>query len=180
MGRHTAVLAGLALGLATAAPAMAESFVFSYDAATPETQRVAGRGLTFLFDRSLFGGAKLRRLYATTDPAGAALKPASDGELGAARGRLRELGGGDVYRIVADKDGAPLIRALCRGATRGWLAVSPVKSGAPLRLNAFGAADDGQPAHCLTLDYQYRGEWRMPDGRGVRLREDQDNPVYPE
>ena len=74
-------------------------------------------------------------------PVGAAdVKPASEGELGP--GGLTGLIGNAperaLYEIEPKGDGRALIRALCPGADRVFLAFGPITAEQPLRIHALG------------------------------------------
>ncbi|MGH6971191.1 MAG: hypothetical protein ACREEQ_06225 [Caulobacteraceae bacterium] len=146
--------------------------IFSYDAADAATRRVAG-DLTFQFRQRLFF-QKVLDLRSTEGRAAADLKPANERVLG--RGGLSRLIGADaherdLYAVEPDAQGTELIRALCPGSTKAWLAFGRLKAGAPLRVDVLGDNPAGGGARlCQRLDFAFRGEWTAPQGSGVSNR----------
>ena len=159
----------LALALAligvSAGPAAAAKHVYSYDSATPLTRKMTENGLTFVFDKGLMT-QKVLSLIETHDVGQAELKPASERDLGP--GGLtaligREARERDLYEITSKGDGVALRRALCRGSDRAWLAFGKLKVGEDLRVRALGHDPvTGATRLCLTLDYNFHGEWALP------------------
>ena len=157
------VLAGLALGTA----AHAERRMFSYDPISPDAKRLTGAGLTVLFDQGLLG-AKPVKVLATGVPAQGLLRRGKESDLGP-KG-LAGLEGVDADAALYEIDpkaeqGKIYIRAFCPGATRLWLSFSRLAVHRDLRVQAFG--DDpkgGQTRLCGTLDFSFRGEWKLPSG----------------
>jgi hypothetical protein len=158
----------VAVTLALAAPAAAASRYFSYDPANDTTRRVAG-DLTFEFTQR-FVWVKLLSVLSTEGHATAALRPASEGALGPG-GLSRVIGVAaherDLYEVQSADQGGEMIRAFCPGSTHAWMAFGRVAEGVPLRVLVIGdAPDGGGRAHlCQTLEFFFRGEWRVP-GRG--------------
>jgi hypothetical protein len=161
----------LAFAVATAAvvgaaqPAAAGVRVFSYDAGNDVTRKVAG-DLTFQFNQRLIFTTVLS-IRSTEGRASADLKPADEHALGG--GGLNRLIGSsaqerDLYEVKADEDGAELIHAFCPGSSRAWLAFSRLVEGRPLRVQVIGDAPKGAAGArlCHTLDFNYRGEWKLP------------------
>ena len=58
-----------------------------------------------------------------------------------------------------DGDGRGLARALCPGSDEVWLIMSRVRAPRPLTMQAVGRWSDGAYRHCVTLTYEWRGEW---------------------
>jgi hypothetical protein len=150
----------LAAGLAAAAPAEASVRLFSYDPADSVTRRAAG-ALTFEFNQGIIR-TRVRRISATLGQASAPLREADDGDLGA---RLETLigdtaGERDLYEVMAQDQGAAMIRAFCPGASRAWLAMGRLRANAPLRVHVLGAPQNGPARVCVTLNFEFRGEWR--------------------
>jgi hypothetical protein len=158
-----ALLACLA-GLALAGPATAVKRIYSYDSANPLTEQMTEAGLTFVFDRSLMS-TRVREIIETNDVGHAEVRPVSQSELGP--GGLEALIGAgaherDLYEIVPAGDGLALIKALCPGADRAWLAFGALRVDEPLRIHALGRdAASGRSRKCITLDYTYHGQWAL-------------------
>jgi hypothetical protein len=143
--------------------ASARRLIYSYDSTTPITRQMTENGLTFVFDKILIT-TRVYKIIETQDVGEADLKPASERDLGRSRSDLLGEAGRshDLYEITNADNGPALIRALCPGAERGFLAIGPLKSGRDLTVFAIGAAK-GRPAWlCETLDYGFHGEWRLP------------------
>jgi hypothetical protein len=162
-------LAVLASALLAAASAAAGVHMFAYDAANDATRRVSG-DLTFRFDqRVLF--TRVYDIRSTEGRASADLRPADEHALGP--GGLTRLIGTDaherdLYQVEPSAEGTALVHAFCPGSARAWLAFGRLAEGAPLRVRVLGDSPAGGPAHlCQTLDFAYRGEWRLPPGQGV-------------
>lgn len=161
----------LAVGIAAAAPsAHAETRMFSYDPISPDAKRLTGAGVTILFKDGLLGASRPIKVLATGVPAQALLKAARSKDLGP--GGLSAINGVDanaaLYAVDASAaQGKIYVRAFCPGSTKLWLSFSPIVVRYDLRIQAFG--DDpkttGQARLCGTLDFSYRGEWRLPDNR---------------
>jgi hypothetical protein len=158
-----AVLACLT-ALALAAPAAAAKRIYSYDSANPVTEQMTEAGLTFVFDHSLMS-TRVREIIETNDVGRAELQPAAPSVLGS--GGLAVLIGlgareRDLYEILPGGDGKALIKALCPGADRAWLAFGPLRVDTPLRIHALGRdAATGRSRKCITLDYTYHGQWAL-------------------
>jgi hypothetical protein len=159
---RAAMIAGLA-GLMLAGPAVAAKRIYSYDSANPLTEQMTESGLTFIFDRT-FMSTRVERILETHDVGAADVKPASEGELGP--GGLTALIGDaperSLYEIVPKGDGRALIRTLCPGADRAFLAFGPITAEQPLRIRALGHdAETGRSRLCITLDYAFHGQWSV-------------------
>ena len=159
--------------LAAAAPAAADSRYFSYDPANDATRRSAG-DLTFEFKQK-FVWVQVLSVRSTEGQASAQLRPADEHVLGAG-GLSRLIGAAaherDLYEVQPTDQGAEMIRAFCPGSTRAWMAFSRLAEGVPLRVQVLGDAPGGGRARvCQTLNFNYRGEWRLPPGQGVRERD---------
>jgi hypothetical protein len=163
-------LGACSLALA-ATPAEAKRRMFSYDPVTPVTQTLAEGGFTFIFEDGALGGQRVRTLLSTTASAEAALKPADEKDLGASLDALagHAVDSRDLYEILPDNEGAPLIRAACPGSDRAWLAFGKLRRVEDLRVEAFGrSTEGGKIHHCATLDFSWRGEWKLPERAGSR------------
>jgi hypothetical protein len=153
------------LVLAAATPAAATQHIYSYDSASPITEKMTESGLTFIFNKTLMG-VTLRRIVETNDVGSAELKPAPDSVLG--RGGFEKVIGPDsrerdLYEITDKADGKALRNALCRGSDHVWLAFGRLKLGQDLRVRALGHDPaSGKTRLCVTLDYSFRGEWALP------------------
>ncbi|MBC7670427.1 MAG: hypothetical protein H7236_18680, partial [Gemmatimonadaceae bacterium] len=65
------------------------------------------------------------------------------------------------------------IRAFCPGAKRLWLCFSRLATYRDLRVQAFGDDPKGGATRvCGTLDFSFRGEWKLPNGKGPDPMED--------
>jgi len=163
--RTPTALAAAVLALAAAGQAVAAKKVYSYDSASPLTQKMTENGVTFVFDKGLMT-QKVLKLIETHDVGQADLKPASEHDLGP--GGLtaligREAHERDLYEITPKGDGIALRRALCRGSDRAWLAFGKLKVGEDLRVQALGHDPVTGATHlCMTLDYSFHGEWALP------------------
>jgi hypothetical protein len=145
--------------------AIADQRIYSYDSATPITRKMTEGGVTFIFQKSLMG-TRVLSILETHDVGAADLRPADPMALG--HGGLHDLLGPnaqerDLYEITPAKDGKALSRALCHGADHVWLVFGPVKMGRDLRIHALGHDPvSGRTRVCITLDYQYHGQWALP------------------
>ena len=156
MHRLNALSLGLAAAVALAAPAPADTRFLSYNASDRVTPALT-KGVTLEVRRGLFGAVQVERLFSTT----------ARGTAGFTRGgpdaARRVLPDGatenDIYSVDQDGDGRGLSRALCPGAEEVWLIMSRVRAPRPLTMQAVGRWSDGAYRHCVTLSYEWRGEW---------------------
>jgi hypothetical protein len=167
----TAILA-LTLTLSAGA-AQAGVRIFSYDPANDVTRRTAGE-LTFEFNQRLLF-TRVLNIRSTEGEAAAALKPADEHALGGG-GLSRIIGSRaperDLYEVEPGEQGAAMIRAFCPGSTRAWLAFGRLAEGQPLRVQVIGDDPASRRARlCHTLDFNFRGEWKLPSGPGVPARD---------
>jgi hypothetical protein len=185
MSRRFAFVASVAALLLTAQPASAAVRVFSYDAGNDVTRRVAG-DLTFQFNQRLIFTTVLN-IRSTEGRASADLKPADEHVLGGG-GLSRLVGAGsqerDLYEVKAEGEGVELIHALCPGSSRAWLAFSRMVEARPLRVQVIGDTpgngSGGGGAHlCHTLDFNYRGEWKLPNPAPPIRPTDLKEPRFP-
>ncbi|MGE5502696.1 MAG: hypothetical protein ACM3W4_12330 [Ignavibacteriales bacterium] len=155
----------IALGLLAACPAhAADKGMVSYDANSPKARELTGEGLTFSYEKSLLH-TRVTAVRATAVPVGVVVSPLDDGRTA---GKLDRLAGedaklGTLYTIADSQDAQVMVQAFCPGSKTGWLSIGPIRHAEPLRVLAFG--DDpatGEPKLCATMDFQFRGEWRMP------------------
>ncbi|WP_421739810.1 hypothetical protein [Caulobacter sp.] len=168
----------LALSIVLAAATLssaahAERRMFSYDPISPDAKRLTGAGLTVLFEQGLLG-VKPIKVLATGVPAQGLLIKGREKDLGP-RG-LAGLDGvdakADLYEVDPKAEqGKVYIRAFCPGATRLWLSFSNIALRRDLRVQALGdvparagAEAPGQTRVCGTLDFSWRGEWKLPGG----------------
>ena len=84
---------------------------------------------------------------------------AADGPDAARRALPQGASENDIYAVDQDGDGRGLSRALCPGADEVWLIMSRVRAPRPLTMQAVGRWSDGAYRHCVTLSYEWRGEW---------------------
>jgi hypothetical protein len=156
---------GLALACLTTAAgvAHAERKMYSYDPISPDAKRLTGAGLTVLFDKKLTG-TRVTKVLATGVPVQGRLIDGREKDLGP--GGLKAMSGVDADAALYEiEQGKIYIRAFCPGATRLWLSFSRLAMHRDLRVQAFG--DDpkgGQSRLCGTLDFSFRGEWKLPSG----------------
>lgn len=172
------VLAGL-LAASGAGAAKASLRQLSYDPANAETKAAAG-GVTFLIDQGMFG-QRVLKMRATEAKATADLTRADPSVLG--RGALATLGPAArdraLYAITEKDDGPALVAALCPGSKHGWIALGRVAYGADLQAVVLGDPPGGGAARrCRTLDFSFRGEWRLPAGAGPAI-EAEGPPEFP-
>ncbi|HJV43395.1 hypothetical protein [Caulobacter sp.] len=192
---RTAIWGGAALALIAVSAARAETRMFSYDPISPDAKRLTGAGVTIVFDQGVLGGARPIKVLATGVPAEARLKGGRQRDLGP--GGLGAMEGVDADAALYEVDaqaaqGKVYARAFCPGSTRLWLSFSTIVVRRDLRIQAFGddpkAAKDsavkdsgGKARLCGTLDFSYRGEWRLPKGRAPDPMEDwTDSPQHPD
>jgi hypothetical protein len=156
MRRFIASALALTAVVSAAAPAQADTRFLSYNASDRITQALT-KGVTLEVRRGLFGAVQVERLYSTS----------ARGTAGFTRGgpdaARRALPPGatenDIYRVDQDGDGRGLARALCPGSDEVWLIMSRVRAPRPLTMQAVGRWSDGAYRHCVTLTYEWRGEW---------------------
>lgn len=182
---RSAVLAAAMIGAMSSA-AHAETRMFSYDPISPDAKRLTGAGVTLLFRDGLLGANRPIKVLATGVPAQAMLKEAKQKDLGP--GGLSAMSGVDsdaaLYEVDATAaQGKIYVRAFCPGSSRLWLSFSPIALRRDLRIQALG--DDprtpGKARLCGTLDFSYRGEWRLPkDRRPDPMSDWTDNPQHPD
>jgi hypothetical protein len=161
--------AAFTAAITSSTPAAAAVRIFSYDAANDGTRRVAG-DLTFQFNQRLIFTTILN-IRSTEGRASADLKPADDHVLGP--GGLNRLIGAtaqerDLYEVRGDAEGSDLVHAFCPGSSRAWLAFGRLVEGRPLRVQVIGDAPGGRAKLCHTLDFNFRGEWKLPPGPAVK------------
>ncbi len=189
-----AIWGGAALALMAVHAAGAETRMFSYDPISPDAKRLTGAGVTILFNQGLLGPGRPIKVLATGVPAEARLIGARQSDLGP--GGLSAMSGVDADAALFEVDskaaqGKIYVRAFCPGSTRLWLSFSTIVVRRDLRIQAFGddpkGAQDpakGGPATarlCGTLDFSYRGEWRLPKNRAPDPMSDwTDNPQHPD
>ena len=156
----------LAAALLAATPAAAaDKRMVSYDATSPSARSLTGAGLTFVFTKSFFR-TRVLAVRATAVPVGVLVEPSGDGAINRKLDALMgaEAGTGSLYAIKAGKEqGDVMVQAFCPGSTRGWLAIGSIAHARPLKVHAFG--DDpatGEVRLCSAMDFDFRGEWRMP------------------
>lgn len=161
---HRPAVLFLALA-AIATPALAaKQGMFSYYPTDDATRQLADSGFTLVFDRAVMGGVRLKKIMSTEAPASADLDFADDRDLGVPlRSLIGKSDASDLYVITDADQGPAMIRAFCPGSTKAWLAFGPVKVRRDLTINALG--DDpktGKARLCRTLEFTFRGEWKLP------------------
>ena len=178
--------ASAALSPLAASAARAETRMFSYDPISPDAKRLTGAGVTILFSQGLLGPGQPIKVLATGVPAEARLKDGRQKDLGP--GGLAAMDGVDANVSLYEVDnklaqGKIYVRAFCPGSSRLWLSFSTIAIRRDLRIQAFGddPKGDGKARLCGTLDFSYRGEWRLPKGRAPDPMSDwTDNPQHPD
>ena len=178
--------ASAALNMATVSATEAETRMFSYDPISADAKRLTGAGVTILFNQGLLGASRPIKVLATGVPAEARLKDGRQRDLGP--GGLSAMDGVDADAALYEVDakaaqGKIYVRAFCPGSTRLWLSFSTIALRRDLRIQAFGddpKAEGGKARLCGTLDFSYRGEWRLPKDRRPDPMEDwTDSPQHP-
>jgi hypothetical protein len=148
---------------AVAGPAAADTRYLAYDASDRVTQALT-RGITLEGDRGLFGAITVRRIISTSNRGSAVIR------IGGPDGARRVLPTGAteniLYTVSPEGDGRGLSRALCPGSDQAFLVLGRVRLGHPLTAQAVGRWADGTFRHCVTLSYNWRGEWATPPGGG--------------
>ncbi len=172
------MLACLAIG-ASAAAAHAERKMYSYDPISADAKRLTGAGLTVLFDKTLTG-TRVTKVLATGVPVQGRLIGGREKDLGP--GGLKAIEGVDADAALYEIDpkfeqGKIYIRAFCPGATRLWLSFGRLGVHRDLRVQAFGdtpkdGPNGGAARLCGTLDFSYRGEWKLPNSNRPDPMED--------
>lgn len=190
--------ASAGLNLLAASAARAETRMFSYDPISPDAKRLTGAGVTILFNQGMLGAGRPIKVLATGVPAEARLIGARQSDLGP--GGLSAMSGVDADAALFEVDakaaqGKIYVRAFCPGSTRLWLSFSTIVIRRDLRIQAFGDDPKAAPGGvndgvkgaaskarlCGTLDFSYRGEWRLPKNRVPDPMTDwSDNPQHPD
>ncbi len=182
-----AIVGGMALALVAASTASAETRMFSYDPISPDAKRLTGAGVTILFNQGMLGPGRPIKVLATGVPAEARLKDGRQKDLGP--GGLGAMKGVDADAMLFEVDtkaaqGKIYTRAFCPGSTRLWLSFSTILIRRDLRIQAFGddPKEAGKARLCGTLDFSYRGEWRLPRGRNAPdpMEDWTNNPQHPD
>lgn len=186
-----AIWGGVALALLAVTTARAETRMFSYDPISPDAKRLTGAGVTILFNQGLLGSGRPVKVLATGVPAEARLRDGRQKDLGP--GGLAAMAGVDADAMLFEVDakaaqGKVYVRAFCPGSTRLWLSFSTIAIRRDLRIQAFGddpkaEAPNGEKKArlCGTLDFSYRGEWRLPKNRAPDPMSDwTDSPQHPD
>ncbi|PIB90116.1 hypothetical protein [Caulobacter sp. FWC2] len=184
---RSAVWGGVALALLSTSAASAETRLFSYDPISADAKRLTGAGVTILFNQGFMGASRPIKVLATGVPAEARLKDGRQKDLGP--GGLKAMEGVDAEASLYEVDasaaqGKIYVRAFCPGSTRLWLSFSTIALRRDLRIQAFGddPKTEGKARLCGTLDFSYRGEWRLPRGRNGPdpMSDWTDSPQHPD
>ena len=176
MSRFVAVLSAavFAFALGGGSGAHADEQIYSYEPASPETRTFTQTGLSFAFERHVLGGTHITQVIQTGEYGAAALKPASENDLGA--GGLKTVLGaarpaGSLYRITSGLDGDAFVNAVCPGSERAWLSIGPLDRFQDLKVQAIGRKSGAPESHlCVTLEFTYRNDWKMPPRAPPRVR----------
>lgn len=145
--------------IAFAGPAAADTRYLAFDASDRITTALT-RGVTLEVERGLFGAVSVRRIISTSARGSATISRGGPDQ--ARRALPQGASESVVYSIAAEGDGRGLARALCPGAEATFLVLGRVQAGRPIVMQAAGRWADGQFRHCVTLNYNYRGEWALP------------------
>ncbi|WP_313575799.1 hypothetical protein [Brevundimonas sp.] len=146
---------------ALATPALADTRFLSFDARDRATQALT-RGVTLEVERGWFGATSVRNLFSSTSRGSARFERGGPDQVRRVLPQGAAVGG--VYSISTDGDGRALSRALCPGSDQTFIVVGRVRAGHPLTIETVGRWADGQFRHCVTLNYDYRGEWATMQG----------------
>ena len=150
-------VAAAVVAVSAAAPAHADTRYLSYNASDRITQALT-KGITLQVRRGLFGAISVERLFSTTARGSADFTRGGPNE---ARRVLPEgANESDLYAIEQSGDGRGLARDLCPGANDVRLVMSRIRAPRPLTIQAVGRWADGTYRHCVTLSYDWRGEWQ--------------------
>ncbi|QTN19745.1 hypothetical protein HZ989_01295 [Brevundimonas sp. AJA228-03] len=142
-----------------ATPAAADTRYLSFNPADRITTALT-RGITLEVERGVFGAVSVRRIISTTSRGAATIR--KGGPDGAKSVLPEGATQATVYSIDTEGDGRGLARALCPGADAAFLVLGRVQAGRPMAMQATGRWPDGRFRHCVTLSYDYRGEWSLP------------------
>lgn len=165
VGRLSLALSLACAVAATAAQARDADRIFSYDPVSASADTLAHGGLTFVFRKSAFGGVRVLKVLSTSDKGTALLKPASEKDIPPGLDKLvgHKVEERDLYEILPEGQGMPLIRAACEYSNRGWLAFGKLKSGRNLVIHAIGANERSGRIHlCASMEFAWHGEWKLP------------------
>lgn len=170
--RLASAAAALIACVAPAAAAAAVRYV-SYTPADAATQAAAG-DLTFGLRQKLVSTTVVD-VRSTDAPGTAVLKAAGEGALGPG-GLARVIGKApaerQLYEIEPADQGPEMIRAFCPGSARAWLAFGKISMSEPLRIQVIGDEPGAGGARlCRSLVFNFHGEWRLPPGRSVPVRD---------
>lgn len=157
----------LCAALCLAGPAAAAgNRIFSYDPVSDSARILAAGGLTFVFRKGGLGGVRVLKVLSTQRRGTAELKPAAEKELGpgGVNGVLgHKVPEHDLYEILPEDQGAPLIKAACPNADRGWLAFGVLKPERNLIIHAIGRnLATGKIYLCASMEFSWHGEWKLP------------------
>ncbi len=152
------MLAAVAV-LAVATPAFADVRFLAFNPSDRVT-RALTRGITLEVERGWFGAVSVRRIISTTARGSATIVRGGPDQ---ARSVLPEgATESTVYSIPHEGDGRGLSRAVCPGAEETFLVLGRVRAGRPIVMHGAGRWSDGTFRHCVTLSYDWRGEWSLP------------------
>ncbi len=149
---------------AMAGPASAETRYLAYNASDRITEALT-RSITLEAERGLFGAISVRRILSFSRGGSAEVRRGGPDAV------RRALPAGSpetaVYAIAPGGGGRALGRALCPGSDEAWMVLGRVRLARPLTVHAVGRWSDGTYRHCVTLAYDWRGEWTVPPAAGV-------------
>jgi hypothetical protein len=166
MTMRSLILASLGLAALAVSPARAATEkMYSYTPADKPTAARTDSGLTFVFDKGLMS-MKMKIILSTEAHAEADVEPVSDHELGVKLDKILPAGavGRDLYAVEDKAQGTAMIKALCPGSSKGWLVFEPLRPRVGTVVQALG--DDpitGHARFCTTLNFDFKGEWKVPE-----------------
>jgi hypothetical protein len=171
MSRHEWAAAAAVFAVLTACwpiAALAGEHIYAYEADSPATRVLAPTGLSFVFEKGPLGSVRVERIIQTGEQGEAELKPAPESQLGegglaAALAGARPAGG--LYEIEPEGDGRAFVGAVCPGADRAWLVISPVERFRDLEVQAVGKTSGAPARHCVDLAFVFHSELKLPPGR---------------
>jgi methionine-rich copper-binding protein CopC len=155
---------GLTALVSTSAQAATEK-MYSYVPADKATAARTDSGLTFVFDKGLMS-MKMKLILATQAHAEADVEPADERELGVKLDKILPAGANEraLYSVKDKAQGLAMVKAFCPGSSKGWLVFGALRPREGTQVQALG--DDpitGKARYCTTLNFEFKGEWKVPE-----------------
>jgi hypothetical protein len=166
MTMRSLILASLGLAALAATPARAATEkMYSYVPADKATAARTDSGLTFVFDKGLMS-MRMKIILSTQAHAEADVEPVNEHVLGVKLDKILPAGaaGRDLYAVEDKAQGSAMIKALCPGSSKGWLVFEGLRPRVGTVVQALG--DDpitGKARYCTTLNFDFKGEWKIPE-----------------